>query len=261
LSEYMAGFQTKARNRYRGLFELLLRLESHATSLMRSFHLEPDDAQGILVAGYFSRTIDNIRASVILAERGLTVQSRVVLRAALESQFSLRACLSGEFCKKLVASDLVKRKKMLQKAGQLVKMADVPGLEDILSSDRIARFTEEVSIIDAGDIPIAEIAKSAGCYDLYLGIYATLSAAVHSTVYDIERQLVISEDGQIEALSQGPELGDVAFLLVGSIEVLLDASMAAGAFVENDHMEYWKHEHEALRALADAELVKTQSEP
>jgi hypothetical protein len=253
----MAGFQTKARNRYRGLFELLLRLESHATYLLMSFHLEPDDAQGILVAGYFSRTIDNIEASVILAERGLTVQSRVVLRAALESQFSLRACLSGEFCKKLVASDLVKRKKMIQKAGQLVKIADVPGLKDMLSSDRIARFTEEVSVIDAGDIPIAEIAKAAGCYDLYLGIYATLSAAVHSTVYDIERQLVISGDGQIEALSEGPALGDVAFLLVGSIEVLLDASMAAGAFVEKDHMEYWKQEHESLRALADAELVKT----
>ncbi len=93
----MAGFRTKARNRYRGLFELLLRLENHATYLLKSFHLEPDDAQGILVAGYFSRTIYNIEASVILAKRGLTVQSRVVLRAALESQFSLRACLSGEF--------------------------------------------------------------------------------------------------------------------------------------------------------------------
>lgn len=250
-------FVTKARGRYRGLFELLYRINDHAASLLEDFHLEADDAQGILVAGFFLRTIDNVKASTILAERGLSVQSRVVLRAALESQFSLRACLSGEFCERLIVADLVKRNKMIQRAGNLSKIAKVRGLEEMLTSDRIARFKKKVSEIDANDIPIAEIAKAAGCYDLYLGVYATLSASVHSTVYDIERRLVLSEEGQIEALTRGPDIDDIAFLLVGAIEVLLDAAMAAGAFIERDCTEYWKQEHEALRALADVELMET----
>ncbi len=249
-------FVAKARVRYQGLFELLHRIDDHANFLLGEFPLRAEDPQGIAVAGFFLRTIDNIRASVVLAERGLSVQSRVVLRAALESQFSLRACLSGEFFQKLVAADLVKRRKMLRKAGNLARISNIPSLDEMLASDQIARFQEKIADIDASDIPVAEIARAAGCEDLYLGIYATLSASVHSTVYDIERRLVFSENGELKGLAKEPDMDDVAFLLVGSIEVLLDASMAAAAFVEKDCMEYWKQEHEALRALADAELMK-----
>lgn len=260
MSEYMVGFQTKARNRHRGLFELFLRLEDHATLLLESFHLEADDSQGILVASYFSRTRDGVRAAVILAERGLSVQSRVVLRAALESQFHLRACLSGEFCKKLVTADLVQRNKMLRKADSLSKMADIPSLNRMLSSEGISQFRKEVSEIESGNIPVVEIAKAADCHDLYLGLYTTLSAAVHSSVYDIERRLVFSKDGHIEALSAGPDIDEVEFILIGAVEVLLSASMAAGAFVDKDYMEYWKQVHNQLRRFGEAALAKSEVE-
>jgi hypothetical protein len=257
LSQYAAGFQAEARRKYCAFFKLFEGLTNHSNSLLQRFHLEADDAQGILVASYFSRTIDSVNASVILAAHSLSVQSRVVLRTALESQFNLRACLSAEFCEKLIAADLVQRKKMLRKAESLAAISDIPSLKKMLSSDEIATFRKRVSDIEAGNMPIAEIAKAAGCYDLYLGIYTTLSAAVHSSLYDIERRLVISENGRIEALSAGPDLSDVSFLLVGAIEVLLDASMAAGAFVAEDHLGYWEHVHKSLRTLADAELAKT----
>lgn len=250
----MARFQAKARNKHRGLFELLQDVDNHATVLLEHFRVEADDAQGILVASYFSRTRDSVKASVILAERGLCVQSRVVLRAALESQFNLRACLSGTFCEKLIVADLVQRNRMLRKAESLAAISEIPSLTKMLSSDEISRFKERVSDIESGNIPIAEIAKAAGCQDLYLGLYTTLSAAVHSSVYDIERKLVISKDGRIEALSAGPDLRDVGFILVGAIETLLDASMAAGAFVEKDHMEYWQTVHDSLRRFAEAEM-------
>src|SRR3546814_5988071 len=71
--------------------------------------MEPDDVQGILIGGYFSRCIDNCRAAVTLAEQGLQTPSRIILRAALESQFCLRACLSYAFCERFIAADMVKR--------------------------------------------------------------------------------------------------------------------------------------------------------
>lgn len=250
-------FATKVRARYDGLFEILYRINRHATSLLDGFQIEADDLQGILVSGFFLRVIDNVQASVVLSERGFSTQSRVVLRAALESQFSLRACLSWEFCEKLIAADMVKRKKMLRKAESLSKVSKVRGLDEMLASERITQFLKGVSEIDAPDIPTIEIAKVAGCYDLYLGAYATLSTAVHSTVSDIERNMVISDDGGIKAISKEPSLDDVAFQLVCAIESLLNASMAAGAFLEKDHMDYWKQEHEALRTISDIELVKT----
>jgi hypothetical protein len=152
---------------------------------------------------------------------------------------------------------MVKRKKMLRKAESLSKVFRVRGLDEMLASEMVAQFHKDVSEIDAPDIPTIEIAKAAGCFDLYLGAYATLSTAVHSTVSDIERNMTISDDGEIMAISKEPSLDDVAFQLVCAVESLLNASMAAGAFLEQDHMAYWKQEHEALCAISDIELVKT----
>jgi len=98
-------FVTRARERYADLFEILYRIHEHAISLLNEFHVERDDPQGILVAGFFSRLIENVQASVVLSEQGFSTQSRVILRAAPESQFSLRACLSWEFCERLATQE------------------------------------------------------------------------------------------------------------------------------------------------------------
>src|SRR3546814_9939065 len=77
---------------------------------------------------------------------------------------------------------MVKRGKMLKKVEQLSKISKVPvpGLDEMLASDRIAEFREELAQVEGSDIPIVEIAKAAGCYDLYIGVYATLSSTVHA---------------------------------------------------------------------------------
>src|SRR3546814_19064766 len=104
----------------------------------------------------------------------------------------------------------------------------------MLASDRIAEFREELAQVEGSDIPIVEIAKAAGCYDLYIGVYATLSSTVHASVHDIEGQVAYSGIGQIEAFSRAPDIKDAPFLLVGAIEVPLDTSLAACAFIETD---------------------------
>lgn len=251
-SEYSEEFSTEVRAAYEDLFKLLHRVCRRAREFLSEFSLEPDDVQGILVGSYFSRCIDNARAAVTLSEQGLLTPSRIILRTALESQFCMRACLSYAFCERLIAADMVKRGKMLKKFEQLSKISKVPvpGLDKMLSSDRIAGFREKLAQTEASDIPIVEIAKAAGCYDLYIGVYATLSSSVHSSVHDIEGQVVFSDDGQIEAFSRAPDIKDVPFMLVGAIEVLLDTSLAACAFLDKDCTDYLTSEHDTLRELS-----------
>jgi hypothetical protein len=227
------------------------RASGDACDLLNEFSLDGDDVQGILIGGYFSRCIDNARAAVILSEQGLLVPGRVVLRAALESQFCLRACLSFAFCERLVASDIVNRSRMLRKAEQLSKIATVPGLEEMLTSDRISKFRAEASQVEASDIPIMEVAKAAGCYDLYIGVYATLSSSVHSSVHDIEKRIVFSKNGRVEVLSKPADNQDVSFIVVGAIEIILDTSLAVCAFLNKDCTDHLTQEHNALRELAN----------
>lgn len=260
-SESSEDFSAKVRGRYEDLFKLLHRVSGHARDLLSEFSMEADDVQGILIGGYFCRSIDNAQAAVILSGQGLLIPSRIVLRAALELQFCLRACLSYAFCERLIASDMVKRSKMLRKAEQLSKIATVPGLDEMLASERILEFREEAAQVEASDIPIAEIAKAAGCHDLYIGVYATLSSSVHSSVHDIERQIVCSDDGRIKAFSKTPDIEAVPFVLVGAIEILLDTSLAACAFLDKDCTDYLRREHDTLRELADITVAAAKTTP
>src|SRR3546814_11373562 len=90
---------------------------------------------------------------------------------------------------------MVKRGKMLKKVEQLSKISKVPvpGLDEMLASDRIAEFREELAQVEGSDIPIVEIAKAAGCYDLYIGVYATLSSTVHASVHRSDERRVGKE--------------------------------------------------------------------
>src|SRR3546814_16615856 len=74
-SEDPEEFSTAVRAAYGDLFKLLRRVGSHARDLLSEFSLEPDDVQGILVGGYFSRSIDNAHAAITIAERGLRTKA------------------------------------------------------------------------------------------------------------------------------------------------------------------------------------------
>ena len=156
---------------------------------------------------------------------------------------------------------MVRRSKMLRKFEQLSKIAKVPGLEEMLASNTVSKLREEAAQVEASDIPIAEIAKAAGCYDLYTGVYATLSSSAHSSVHDIEHRIVYSGDGRIETFSKASNAQDVPFILVGAIEILLDTSLAACAFLDKDCTEYLRQEHDILRELADVTVAATGTTP
>lgn len=256
ISDQLKSFSERGQAKYEDLFKLLNRVNANAIGLLDEFSVEADDIQGILVGGYFSRCIENAQGAVLLSENGLIIQGRIVLRAALESQFSLRACLSYAFCERLVASDMVKKNKMLRKFEQLSKMSKVRGLDEMLASKNVTKFREDVAQIEANDIPIIEIAKAAGCHDLNMGAYATLSSSAHSSVHDIESRVVYSNDGlRVATFSSAPRFEDMAFVLVSAIEVLLDASLATCAFLEKDCTADLTREHDALRELADKALL------
>jgi hypothetical protein len=49
---------------------------------------------------------------------------------------------------------------------------------------------------------------------------------------------------------------EAAGVVVGGIEILLDVSMAAAAYLDMDFMDYWQDEHDTLRQIAEAMLAE-----
>jgi hypothetical protein len=260
LSDEIQSVVEHAWNRNKDLFDQLYRVNDHALSIQHRVVVAPEDMQGLVVATFFSRTINSIQASVILIERGLSSQAKVVLRAAMESLFGLRACLDEEFCERLVAADAVKRKKHFRKAEQLVQKGVIPDVNGVLTEDLLAQIEADIAETNARDITTAEIAKAAGLYDWYLGMYAMFSASVHATVRDLTEYMRVDDKGELTALANGPDLEACAGLLICAIEQMLMASTAAAAHFGFDHIEYWEREHEALRVLVEKEQVRMQRE-
>ncbi|MFC3652829.1 DUF5677 domain-containing protein [Dyella humi] len=235
-----------------------IRINDHALSIQRRVVVAPEDMQGLVVATFFSRTINSIQASVILIERGLSSQAKVVLRAAMESLFGLRACLDGEFCERLVATDAVKRKKHFRKAEQLVQRGVIPDVDGVLTKDTLAQIEADIAETNARDLTTADIAKAAGLHDWYLGVYAMFSASVHTTVRDLTEYILVDGNGEIAALTNDPYLKACAGLLICAIEQMLMASTAAAAYFGFDHLDYWERQHKALRLLVEKEQTKRQ---
>ncbi len=256
LSDEIECVVEKAWSENTELFDQLYRVNDHALSIQRQLVIAPEDAQGLVVATFFSRTITSIQASVILIERGLSSQAKVVLRAAMESLFGLRACLDDEFCERLVAADAVKRKKHFRKAEQLVQRGVIPDVDGVLTEDTLALIEADIAETNARDLTTADIAKAAGLHDWYLGVYAMFSASVHTTVRDLTEHLLVDDLGEVAALFNGPDLKACAGLLICAIEQMLMASTAAAAHFGFDHLEYWEREYEALRVLVEKEKAR-----
>ncbi|GLQ52488.1 DUF5677 domain-containing protein [Dyella flava] len=256
LSSEIQGVVEQARDENKELFDQLYRVNDYALSIQRRLVVEPEDVQGLVVATFFSRTINSVQASVILLERGLSSQAKVVLRAAMESLFGLRACLDSEFCERLVVADAVKRKKHFRKAEQLVQRGVVPDADGVLTEDSLAQIEADIAETNSRDLTTADIAKAAGLHDWYLGVYAMFSASVHTTVRDLTEYMLVGDNGEIAGLTNSPDLKASAGLLICSIEQMLMAATAAAAYFGFDHMGYWEREHEALRLLVEKEQAK-----
>jgi hypothetical protein len=257
LSSEASTLVARARLGSAALFEQLFRVNAQALSIEQQIVVASDDSQALLIATFFSRTITNIQAAVLLAERGLPTQAKALLRVSMESLFSLRACLDRSFSDRLIDADSAKRKKHFRKAAQLVERNVMPDPKGVVSQEKLAEIEADNLEANARDVTTAEIAKAAGLEDWYLGVYSLFSSSVHSTVRDLEQYLVVDDDGHVEALINEPDIKPLPGPLICSIEQILMAISAAVRFFGLDDQDHWQFEHDQLRAHVAAEQAKS----
>ena len=157
LSPRISGVVIRARDKQKRLYAQLNRINEHARLLQLQIEVAPEDVQGLLIAIFFSRTLNSIQAAVLVGERGLPAQAKVLLRASMESMFSLRACLDPEFAEKLNNADPVQRKKHYKKAAQLVERKVISDPNGVVSPEKLAEIEADIAEVNARDITTAEI--------------------------------------------------------------------------------------------------------
>lgn len=175
----------------------------------------------LLLASLYLRTLHNYQGTLLMIERGMVTQGRVLARAMLDSVFPLVAIAKDHsFAETYAHNHLLQQVKYLEKAKKLTS-ARIPEIDDPKSSARAEELRSEIKRHGVKEIKTEQLAQRAGLTEWYLTAYALLSGTVHSRAGDLEEYLVMNPEGEIKEFDWGPRTKGLKTLMLSAIETML----------------------------------------
>jgi hypothetical protein len=241
----------KIRTKHANFFALTDNINEEAQKFL--FELQPHSkhVQELLIVSLYLRSLSTYQATLLLVERGMMPEARLMLRGLLEVLFFL--CAIGK--KPDLAKDYVEehqqyRLKLLRKFKEL-HGATFPldiGLEDVKSLEE-----ELKAEIGAGKFTVRtteQWAQEAGLHEWYLSVYAILSITAHIKVKDLERYLVTDKSGEIRGIKWGPDDHDVKNIFITAAESMLIAMKSASEVFQINKDDIINNLHAELEKIA-----------
>jgi hypothetical protein len=207
------------------------------------------------------RALTSFQGMVILLERGMPSEARVLLRMLLEVAFKLEAIAKNpELGGRYALQDKLHQKKRIYKFGllnhEITSEADRLYLKSLLP--QLNKDLENIS-----DITTEQFAKAAGRIDLYHSAYSVLSDSVHTNVRDLESLIVENRDAELESIIYGPSDTDIREHLLSGCEYLLLCLRATYSVVEigSSNVEEIDQIDRLIKTLILKTAVKSQNSP
>jgi hypothetical protein len=221
------GFELETAIRAQNAKELSLaeQINRDCHTLLFGSVVHREDGQEVLTATLFLRVLEHFQGVLSLLPLGVVAPGRATLRAMLEAVFATRSVAADEsFVRRFISTDLLVRRKMMNLARNNSYVA-LESLREALTPELISELSAEISRRNAQKISAEELARSAGMHDWYVSLYTHLSAAVHTSVRDLESYLEL--DGtEIRALRYAPQLNDIGVLIHTASHAVLMAADA-----------------------------------
>ena len=249
-----AGFEleTAIRARYSKEFSLAKVINRDCHTLLFGSDVHNGDPQELLVATLFLRVLEHFQGVISLLELGMVAPARATLRVMLEAVFATRAIVSNEnLVNPFIKADLPERLKMMNKARHNDYEA-LKALRDSLSDEVVDELSADIARMNAKKLSAEELSRAAAMHEWYITMYTLLSAAVHTTVRDLESYLKIGDNDLVRSLTYAPQLDEIGVLAhTASHAVLLGAVSVDTLFKRN-----FKSKLDAHIAVINADLAK-----
>ncbi len=222
LGESIEKWSGEFREKHRPLPDRCEQLNRDAYSLLYSVEIHKDNRREIIVERLFMRAVEFYQAAILLFERGMQTSAKAAVRSLLESVFILRAVAEcDKMLEAYIKQDVLERRKLINKA----QHNKTPNLE-LLQEENLDTIKDEINqTIEEKEIKavsIEEYSRCADMHDWYVDIYSFyLSPATHSSVRDLEKALVLTEQGETVGLRCGPEDSEAPSLLAHASHCLL----------------------------------------
>lgn len=211
----------KHRDEHRSLFDVCQEVNLIAQTNLHKLDIHSEDVQEILLALLLVRALSAYQGSLLLIERGMLTEAKILLRTLLEILFRVGAISkSREIAQAYVLEDEQHRKKFINKFKQLsdsVKEAQGnPELDDLLKT-----LNQNIAERDIKELKTWWFANKAGLDDFYNSAYSLFSLSVHANVRNLEELVVADEKGNIKEFLYGPDVTGIPLLLLTAGEALI----------------------------------------
>ena len=229
LSQSMEAFSTSLRNEntYRQWFDFARELNRFGIGILDNLQVPRHDNQRVTICALFTRAHQSFQAALILAERGMLSDARVVLRSAVEGAIAMHAIADDPtFIKQLDDAHKYNQRKMAR------LVLNNPDYKSSFSEKEIADLEKTICDIDEyekknnkklidnnefkkennkklSDIKWANVALK-HCKDLYDLLYRQLSSdGTHTNNKAIQRFLLFDKKNELLDIRIGPDNSDL----------------------------------------------------
>jgi hypothetical protein len=231
LSPTMDRFRASLKNvaAYKAWFDYAEELNRLGLDMLRDRDVPRHDNQRLTIAILFVRAHKSFQSSLLLAERGLISDARVVLRSAVEGAIAINALANdATFLDTLIEAHFYNQRK----TARLV--LDDPIYRANYSPQQVADMEATVQDVNArendvaprkfGDPNWADVALR-HCKDLYQTLYRLLSAdGTHTTINAIHRHVAYDANQKISELKVGPDTSSLIETLMAACLMLIWAA-------------------------------------
>lgn len=227
LCEAMADTIPLVRAEHRDAFQLAEDLNTFANRQVFATTVTKTDLQQVMVSSLLPRLLTAFQGSILMAERGLSAELKLLTRKVLEVTFRIVVIAQdATIAEKYLKSDEINRKKYLNKLRLLQTVKHTP--EEVKTIDQLhAEVSATIQTEQIKELTLQWYAEKAGMLDFYNTAYAYLSESAHTNVRDLDALVEKDADGEPEALRYGPDPEGMSDVLCTGIELVVMALEAS----------------------------------
>lgn len=227
---------------YHSALTLAKDLNREAMKVLRTPALDLNDEVKTVIAALMVRITETYQGALLLLERGMISQARMLVRAELEALFSMAAIAKSP---KLLDSYVAQHYASVISALKSAKRWKQKSLKGRLPTDRIDELVAyneaKLKKTQAKRLRVWQWAKEAGLEDFYNVFYVENSSAVHSDMWALDDHVAGDEERGLQ-VNFGPNDIGLYHALRSAVTALLAAMESFGSVfrlaVEDDVRQF-----------------------
>lgn len=221
IDEDIQSWVFKHRNDNETLYRICIEINQIAQANLYNLSIHNNLIQEILLAQLYIRALSTYQAGILLCERGMVAETKIILRTLIEILFRISAISKNkDIAEAFVLEDEIHRKKFFNKFKMLsdpIKAANGnPQLDDLINT-----LNQNITDKDIKELQTQWFAHKAELDDYYNTAYSMFSSSVHATVRDLEELIQTDSTGNIIELKNGPDVCGLDLLLMTAGETMI----------------------------------------